>query len=201
MPQYHHVSDVTPTVLEAIGIEAPAVYNGVEQMPVEGTSFAYTFDATCGADAQGDAVLRDARPSRDLARRLEGRRLPPAGRNFDDDRWELYHLDNDFSESSDLADEHPERLRELVDLWWDEARKHNVLPISDIITTGFSRPGGGAAKRAFTFYAGATVPSMAAPNAANRSHRITAYVERTSTAGRRAYSSRRAGGTAATPST
>ena len=179
--QYHHVSDVTPTVLEAIGIQAPSVHRGIEQMPIEGTSFAYSFDAP------DEPTRKETQYYEMLGHRAiwhdgwKAVAFHPPGQSFDNDRWELYHLDNDFSEASDLAVEHPERLRELVDLWWDEARKHNVLPISDMMTSGFSRPGGGAPKRAFTLYAGATVPSMAAPNAANRSHRITAHVARDDT--------------------
>jgi arylsulfatase A-like enzyme len=179
--QYHHVSDVTPTVLETIGIEAPTVLRGIEQMPVEGTSFAYSFgspEEPTHKETQYYEMLGHRAIWHDGWKAVA---FHPPGTSFENDRWELYHLDNDFSESSDLADEHPERLRELVDLWWDEARKHNVLPISDMVTTGFSRPGGGAPRRAFTFYAGATAPSMAAPNAANRSHRITAHIDRADT--------------------
>jgi arylsulfatase len=102
------------------------------------------------------------------------------GSSFDNDRWELYHLDADFSEASDLAEEHPERLRQLTDLWWEEAKKYNVLPLADMITSGFSRPGG-RSRRSFTYYpSDQSIPIMAAPNVINRSHRITAYVDRAS---------------------
>jgi arylsulfatase len=181
--QYHHVSDVTPTVLDVLGIEAPTVYKGVEQMPVEGTSFAYSFDAP-------------EKPTRKETQYYEmfGHRaiwqhgwkavsFHPMGAPFDDDGWELYHLDADFSECSDLAGEHPERVKELVDLWWKEAEKHNVLPIADMLGIGFGRPGNVRRRRSFTFYPSETpIPTMSAPNTANRAHRITAHVHRSSTA-------------------
>ena len=75
--QYHHVSDVLPTILECIGIEAPTSYHGVTQQPVEGTSFRYTFDAPDAPRAKVDPVLRDGRTPSDLARRLEGGHAAP----------------------------------------------------------------------------------------------------------------------------
>jgi len=151
-------------------------------MPVEGTSFAYSFDSPdepTHKETQYYEMLGHRAIWRDGWKAVA---FHAPGTSFENDRWELYHLDNDFSESSDLADEHPERLRELVDLWWDEARKYNVLPLADMVTSGFSRPGGGRPRRSFTLYPGEqAVPVMAAPNCVNRSHRITAHVERGNT--------------------
>src|SRR3989304_2152885 len=66
----------------------------------------------------------------------------------------------------------------MVELWWDEARKYNVLPLADVTTGGFSRPGG-RPRRAFKLHPSAqSIPVMAVPNASNRSHRITAYVDK-----------------------
>lgn len=181
--QYHHVSDVTPTVLEVLGIEAPQVYNGVEQMPIEGTSFAYSLDAP-GTSTHKDAQYYEMLGHRAIWRHgWKAVSFHPAGASFDDDIWELYHLDEDFSECSDLADEHPERVKELVNLWWKEAEKYNVLPLADMLGIGFGRPGNVRSRRSFTFYPTATsIPTMSAPNTSNRSHRITAYVDRSSSA-------------------
>ena len=177
--QYHHVSDIMPTVLDVMGLEVPAIYNGVEQMPVEGVTFGYTFDSPSEPTRKGSqyfemlghrAIWRDG---------WKAVSWHPPGGNFDTDRWELYHLDEDFSECNDLAGEHPERLQQLIDLWWEEAGKYNVLPLSDMLTSGFARPGGVRPRRAFTLYPGeSSIPVMAAPNTINRSHRITAHVER-----------------------
>ncbi|MEO6197670.1 MAG: arylsulfatase, partial [Dehalococcoidia bacterium] len=102
------------------------------------------------------------------------------GSSFDADKWELYHIDEDFSECSDLADEHPEKLQTLIDGWWEEAERYNVLPLADNLSIRFpsaTKPG-----RRFTFYPGkASVPSRRAPNIGDRSHRITADIDRSTT--------------------
>jgi hypothetical protein len=129
--QYHHVSDLLPTVLESAGVEAPEVYRGTPQQPVEGTSLRYTFDAA-------------EEPTRKSTQYYEmlGHRgiwhdgwkavtMHERGTPFEDDDWALYHTDTDFSECIDLAEEHPDKLRELVDRWWVEAGKYNVLPLDD----------------------------------------------------------------------
>lgn len=130
-PQFCHCVDIVPTVLECVGVEAPAVFRGVEQLPLHGHSLAPTF-------AEPDAPP----PRRVQYFELLGHRGLWAdgwkavthhvrGTDFDRDRWELYHVDQDFSESTDLADRHPEKLAELVALWWEEARAHQVLPLDD----------------------------------------------------------------------
>ena len=139
--QYVHAVDLLPTLLEVTGVTAPDSLGGVTQRPLEGTSFAHTF--------------RDAAaPSRHVTQYYEmlGSRAlyhdgwkavvfhPMAGvaydgsdpnRPFDEDEWELYHVAEDFSETDDLARTHPEKLAELVDLWWREAEAHNVLPLTN----------------------------------------------------------------------
>ena len=129
--QFCHAIDITPTILDALGIASPEVVAGVPQMPVHGASLAPTF-----ADPA-------ARPRRDVQYfEMLGHRgiwkdgwkavtHHEAGKPFDDDRWELYHLAQDFSEHDDLAASHPEKLKELVDLWWAQADEHGVLPLDD----------------------------------------------------------------------
>lgn len=129
--QFHHVNDVVPTILEAIGLSAPQTYRGIEQLPVSGTAMNYSF-------AEPDT------PSRKTVQYFEmhGHRAIYAdgwkavtrheiGKSFDDDRWELYHVATDRSEVVDLADSEPDRLRDLVDLWWSEAEREGVLPLDD----------------------------------------------------------------------
>jgi arylsulfatase A-like enzyme len=180
--QYVHAIDLLPTLLDVIGIAAPDAIDGVEQTPIEGTSFAHTL-------TDGDA------PSRHITQYYEmlGSRAiyhdgwkavvfhPPmflaydgsdASLPFDDDQWELFHVATDFSESVDLAEKEPDRLRELVELWWSEAERHNVLPLNN-------RPGVGADRRhhrdVYVFHHGAAgLPEVVAPNLRNRPWRITA---------------------------
>jgi arylsulfatase A-like enzyme len=135
--QFHHVIDVAPTVLEAAGLPHPTTVDGVEQHPIEGVSMAHSFDGANDADRRDTqyfemfcnrgiyhqgwtAVTRHSTPW------VVGEALPP----FEDDLWELYEP-GDWSQARDLAVEMPEKLAELQQLWLEEARKHNVLPLDD----------------------------------------------------------------------
>ncbi|MBB3108628.1 arylsulfatase [Paenibacillus phyllosphaerae] len=127
--QFSYVTDIVPTVLELIGIEAPEVYKGVTQQPIHGTSLAYTF-------ASGDEPTRKPAQYFEMVGNRgiwhKGWKAVAAHKpdtSFNDDVWELYNVDEDFTESNDLAATHPEKLRELVDLWWAEAGRNGVLPL------------------------------------------------------------------------
>lgn len=144
--QYAHVIDVAPTLLEAIGTQAPAEVAGVRQRPVDGVSMAdilRTPTAPTGRSVQHfecfghRSVWRDGwkasaihNSSTHAFRTGRPPELTHDG-DFDADEWELYHLDEDFAELRDLSAEQPELLRELVDLWWAEAETHGVLPLDD----------------------------------------------------------------------
>jgi arylsulfatase len=177
--QYHHVTDITPTVLEILGIEAPKVHKGVEQMPIEGTSFAYTFESPDARTRKGRQYYEMLGHRAIYADGWKAVSFHVPGSSFDADKWELYQIDEDFSECSDLADEHPEKLQALIDAWWADAERYNVLPLADNLSIRFpsaSKPG-----QQFTFYPGkASVPSRRAPNISDRSYRITADIDRAS---------------------
>jgi arylsulfatase A-like enzyme len=136
--QFHHVIDVAPTVLEVAGIPEPNHVHGIEQKPIEGASMAYSFaDATaaerrttqyfemfCNRGIYHDgwtAVTRHSIPW------LMGTALP----SFEDDVWELYDTNVDWTQTKDLAAEMPEKLAELQELFLEEARNYNVLPLDD----------------------------------------------------------------------
>ena len=134
--QFHHVVDMAPTILELVGSTLPDEIGGVAQQPIEGTSLAYTFDIK--AEDAG------AVPTRKKTQyfEMQGHRAlwydgwkavayHRYGTSLDDDVWELYHLDEDFSECRDLADAQPERLAGMVDRFWEEAERYDVLPIMD----------------------------------------------------------------------
>ncbi len=129
--QYHHVSDVMPTILDIVGVEPPETYRGVPQQPVEGTSLRYTFDS---ADTP---TVKKTQYYEMLGHRAiwhngwKAVTMHQRGEAFADDDWALYHTDVDFSECENLAEKEPEKLRELVDRWWVEAGKYNVLPLDD----------------------------------------------------------------------
>ena len=101
------------------------------------------------------------------------------GTPFDEDQWELYHLEADFSECHDLASVHPERMKELVDHWWAEAGRYHVLPLDDRILERFlvPKPRPITQRSTFTYYPGIRVPGEGAPGIIDVSYTIDAHVE------------------------
>jgi hypothetical protein len=183
--QYAHVVDVVPTVLEALGLEPPAALNGVSQKPIEGVSFAHTFDDAAAPTRKtvqyyemigSRAIWRDGWKA--VAEQEQGQELTPA--MLDAQRWELYHVAEDFSESTDLAARHPEKLKELIELWWQEAERYNVLPLDARMQARMAEPKPLATRPSgrYVYYPGGA-PSFeyTAVNLKNRSHTITAHVE------------------------
>jgi arylsulfatase A-like enzyme len=154
--QFCHAIDVAPTILDALGIETPDVVAGVPQIPVHGVSLAPTFgdaDAKLDRDVQYFEMLGHRGVWKDGWKAVTHHE---AGMPFDDDKWELYHLDHDFSEHDDLAQAQPEKLKELVDLWWSEADKHGVLPLDDrglfALFAASRRPGLPTARDRFVYH-------------------------------------------------
>jgi len=129
--QFHHVIDIAPTLYEILGVEAPASYRGVAQLPVQGISMAYTFTQADEATRKGAQLfeLLGDRAIWHCGWKAVARH--PKGSDFDADEWELYHLADDYAEIRDLAANRPDKLHEMVALWWDEARKYGVLPLDD----------------------------------------------------------------------
>lgn len=178
--QFVHASDLVPTLLELVGIGAPPVIGGVAQMPIEGESFARS-------------IAEPATPSKASPQYFEmfGHRglwhggwkavaYHPPGTPFENDKWELFHLDGDFSEVDDLAAKQPQRLAEMIKLWWSEAEKHNVLPLDDRFAARFAENAARfqGARNHFVFHAGmGHVPTDVAPDVRSRSYTIEAHVE------------------------
>lgn len=154
--QFCHAIDIAPTILDALGLETPDVVAGVPQMPVHGVSLAPTFadrGATLPRGAQYFEMLGHRGIWKDGWKAVTHHE---PGVPFDEDRWELYHLADDFSEHDDLAAEHPEKLKELVDLWWAEAETHGVLPLDDrgafALFRASMRPGLPTSRARFVYY-------------------------------------------------
>ncbi len=180
-PQFHHVIDLLPTVLEALGIEAPALLEGVAQQPIAGTSLLYSFDAPTAPTRKQTQYFEMLGHRGIWHEGWKAVAFHRIGTPFDQDDWELYHSDQDFSECHDLAREHPEKLRALVDLWWVEAGKHGVLPLDDRfgLFGGSRRPGTVRGRRRFVYYPPVShIPMDAAPPFGNRSWTLRAEVER-----------------------
>lgn len=187
--QFTHLIDVVPTILQASNIPAPKMVNGVKQKPMDGVSFLSTFD-----DANAKPVRTrqyfEVFSNRAIydngwiatAQHTFPWRQDFAPGNWEQDKWELYNLDEDFSQANDLAGKYPKKLAELKAIFDKEAQKNNVYPLDD---RGIGRlilpkpsPGGSDPKRTqFTYYAGATrLAETASPNTKNKSHTITGEI-------------------------
>ena len=176
--QFHHIIDVVPTILEAAGIQAPVMVNGIAQKPIEGVSMAYTFDqANANAPSRRDtqyfemfgtaAIYHDgwiaATPPPAAAWLLGTAKLPDVVNGY---KWELYNIAEDYSENNDLAAKNPDKLRELQELFLVEAAKYNVFPLDNSILPRLitPRPSATAGRTVFT-YSGVTagLPTGNAP--------------------------------------
>ncbi len=187
-PQFHHVIDIAPTVLEAAGIPEPTHVNGVEQRPIEGVSMAYSFDDATAAERHETqyfemvgnrgiyhrgwtAVTKHATPW------IAAAQLPP----LDQDAWELYDTNVDWSQARDLAAEMPEKLAELQALFIEEARKYQVLPLDDRRVERFDARVAGrpvlVRGDSQVLYSGmGRLTEATVLNVKNRSHAVTAQV-------------------------
>ncbi len=188
--QFHHVIDVAPTVLEAAGLPEPKVVNGSIQRPIEGVSMVYSFDDAKAKDrhtTQYFEILCNRAIYHDGWVAGTVHRLPweskPRVDSFDKDRWELYHVAEDFSQSNDLATKYPEKLQELQALFLKEAVKYHVLPLDDRSVERFNpvlagRPDLMGGRTSLTVYGGMTgMMENVFINTKNRSHTITAEVD------------------------
>jgi len=137
--QYHHISDIAPTIMQAAGVAVPEEYHGVEQQPMDGVSMMYAFDDV-EAPNRKERQYYEMFGNRAIwvdgwkAVTLHAKRMPwdvNVVLPFEHDEWELYHVAEDFSESTNVASENPEKLAELVAIFDEEAWKYNVYPLYD----------------------------------------------------------------------
>ncbi len=171
--QFHHVSDVSPTMLEVIGVGLPKAMNGVDQMPLHGTPMTYTF-ANAATPTKKKVQHFEMLGHRGIvADGWKAVTLHLPRTTMDQDVWELYDLNTDFSETNDLAAANPDKLRELEALWWEEAAKYKVLPVDDGSGSRLRRP----VRKKFVLWPGLErVPSDAAPRLTNTSYTIAAHI-------------------------
>lgn len=184
--QFHHVIDIAPTILEAAGITEPTDVLGVHQRPLEGTAFNYTFE---DADAKGRHVTQYFEMYGHRALYHDGwvagcrHGLPwvlSGSTPFDADEWELYNVEEDFSQARNLAKEHPKKLRELQDMFMAEAAKYNVFPMDDRFSERADaslRPSYVRGHSSFTYLAGTTrIPEASSPPIKNVDHTLAAEI-------------------------
>jgi arylsulfatase len=174
-----HVTDVLPTLLELASIEAPAEIGGVAQQPIEGSSLAASIGtpiASSTSRVQYFEMLGHRGIWHDGWKAVAWHQPRTS---FDEDRWELYHVESDWSESRDRAALDPRKLAEMIERWWIEAGRHQVLPLREgtVALWSAGNPYGNRARRRFVLYPGIErLPTDAAPDVRNRSYSITAEV-------------------------
>ncbi|MCY4727063.1 arylsulfatase [Nocardioides sp. STR2] len=190
--QFHHCNDLVPTIYEVLGITPPRVVRGVEQQDLDGTSFAYTFD---DPEAEGRlrtqyfeimgsrAIYHDGWMASAFGPRtpwLPG--LPPGIQDWtpDHDRWELYHLDEDWTQAHDVADTHPDKLAELKEVFAIEAARNSVYPIGGGLWVPVYHPELRISTpyRSWTFSGDVVrMPEFCAPALGNRANTVTVDAE------------------------
>lgn len=184
--QFTHVNDVAATIFEATGVRCPDEVDGIEQQPLDGVEFYNTF-SNPNAPAKhriqyfeifgNRAIYRDGwvAAAAHAVRGWEwGERNPNI--SFEGDRWELYHVAEDFSEAFDLAEQHPGQLKELQELFEVEARRNSVYPLGAVAASFYNQPSLGVSKQKVVLYSGIPRLQMrAVPILSGRSFRITAH--------------------------
>lgn len=187
--QFAHVTDITPTILELTGVKFPSLLNGVKQKPLEGSSLVYTFDHPqaptrhpvqyfemfANRGLYADGWMASTTPLR-LPWITYG--LAPDPDKF---KWELYHITEDFSQAHDLAASHPEKLKQLKEIFDKEAKKYNVYPLDARFAERVdpsTRPSLTRGRTDFTYYQDMIrIPEATAPDVKNKSFVMTAEVE------------------------
>jgi len=182
--QYHHCTDIVPTILDCCGVAFPDDVDGVKQEPLAGVSMRYSFD-NANAPTTKDTQYYEMLSTRGIWHRgwkasAEHGPLTNTG-NFQNDRWQLFHVDEDRAEAHDLADKHPGKVKELAALWLAEAKRYNVLPLNDYGVVGIhslefkaAEPKSGR----YIYYPGTTeIPEASAARTLGNSFKILAEVE------------------------
>src|SRR5262245_8568320 len=183
--QFLHATDVVPTMYDLLGVELPEVVKGFPQVPLEGVSFRSTFesDDVPTPKESGFFSMIGSRAVWHKGWKAVSVHPTIAGwGHFDEDRWELYDTEADPTECHDLADQHPDKLTELINLWFHAAGLYNGLPLMDRtaveILADPSRPQLAPARDRYVYYPGtAEVPEAAAVNVRNRSYTIAVEVD------------------------
>ena len=182
--QYHHAIDLLPTVLDVLGVAAPETISGHVQSHFDGVSMRYSFDDVAAPSArktQFYSMLGSRGIWHEGWKAVTNHPTVSGWSNFNDDEWELYHTEVDRSEMHDLAADHPDKVREMVNLWFAEAGANQAFPLDDrapleIMLT--PRPVLSPPRNRYVYYPGtAEVPESQAVNVRNRSYAIGALVD------------------------
>lgn len=187
--QFAHVNDIAPTLLEVAGVPAPKTVDGVAQQPFDGVSLRYSFDEAGAAEQHrtqyfesqaNRAIYHEGWWANTIPRRVPWEQEAPPGRPDEYD-WQLFNLEEDYSQANDLAEQYPDKLEELQALWLAEARRNNVLPLDDRF--GFVKAKEmfewlGVGRTDFVYWGkDIQVDSSAAPSLGGRSFTLSADID------------------------
>lgn len=178
-----HVTDLTPTILDIMGIEAPAEIKGVKQLPIAGHSI---YQTMIDENAQPPSPVMFFKWANTRALVADGWKAISThnpGTSFEDDIWELYHISEDFCEAHDVAALYPDKLQELIGLWWQMAESRISLPLKEITPNlmRFVPPDSASNRKHFRYLPGINHIGVSAdPPTENASHTITAHIVRDS---------------------
>lgn len=185
--QFLYVTDVVPTILEAVGIKQPEVQHGIRQVPLDGISFAYSFSQPAAPTKRQTQVFEMMQNLGIYHEGWTAGTVPAAtpweitkAQKIDltKRKWELYQVSKDYSQSKDLAASQPEKLKEMQAMFFAEAEKARILPIHGISDGAQGRPSLAEGRTSFIYHAGLTrVPENTAPHVIGRSFDITADIE------------------------
>jgi arylsulfatase A-like enzyme len=193
-PQFTHIIDVGPTILEAVGLPQPTHIDGVEQQPMHGTSFLYSLDDAAAAEQHTQqyfeilgnrAMYKDGWWLSWMMPRIPWELDPETLKRFAPGVWdpetdpaELYYLPDDFTQAKNVADQHPEKVEELKKLFWEEAERYDVFPLLGGLTGFFGMRPPIPAQSQFTYYGDVqNVASGMIPRIYNHSYAISADLE------------------------
>lgn len=175
--QFCHAIDIAPTILAAVGIAQPAEVACVPQMPVHGVNLLPTFTDASAPLSRGPQYFEMFGHRALVHEGWKAVSRHKAGTAYEDDVWELYHLAQDFSECHDLAQQQPERLQAMIALWWEQAERHDVLPLDDRgaaeMFRASRRPGMPTTRTHFAYHPPiAHIPADACPSPARGWHTV-----------------------------
>lgn len=189
--QFTHVNDIGPTILDVAGIPVPSTVDGIPQAPMAGTSFAYSFPSADAPEQHTQqyfeiygnrGMYRDGWWAASMLPRIPWDATPATIRRFapgvfdpDELSWQLYYLPDDFSQARDLAAEHPEKVAELAELWWQEAEKNLALPMLGGMAAFFGMVPPLQTQTRWTYWGTdvQNIPAGIMPPILNRSYSIT----------------------------
>ncbi|MGM7680122.1 arylsulfatase [Microbacterium sp. A94] len=176
--QFHHVTDLVPTILQAVGVDAPQYHRGARVEPFDGISLGYALAESDAVGKRATQYFETAGYRGIVKDGFKAVAVHEPGDDYDGDRWELYALESDFNETVDVAAEHPALVRELEEVWWSEAERNRVLPLDDRMQTRVLSRDTGRERARYRLLPGSRLPNgSAAPGFGDREFSITVRLD------------------------